>query len=57
MEVFEYASQGKKSSRTKYTRLKVGPSVWKKSLSSMKRNISLNTLKHDVKKDLQELRM
>ena len=71
-EVFEYASQGRISSRNNYARLKVpfrkttmgqkslsyiGPSVWNKLPSSMKRNISLNMLKHDVKKHLQELRM
>ena len=62
-EVFEYASQGRISSRNNYARLKVpfrkttmgqkslsyiGPSVWNKLPSSMKRNISLNTFKHDV---------
>ena len=66
-EIFEYASQGRISSRNNYTRLKVpfrkstmgqkslsyiGPSVWNKLPSSMKRNISLNTFKHDVKKML-----
>ena len=72
-EVFEYASQGRISSRNNYARLKVpfrkttmgqkslsyiGPSVWKKLLSSMKRNISLSKFKHDVKKHyLQELRV
>ena len=72
-EVFEYASKGRISSRNNYARLKVpfrksamlkkclsyiGPSVWNKLPSSMKRNISLNTFKHDVKKHyLQELRM
>ena len=72
-EVFEYASQGRISSRNNYARLKVpfrkttmgqeslsyiGPSVWNKLPSSMKRNISLNTFKHDMKKRyLQELRM
>ena len=66
-EVFEYAS------RNYYARLKVpfhktsmgqkslsyiGPSVWNKLPSSMKKNISLNTFKHDVKKHyLQEFRM
>ena len=72
-EVFEYASQGRISSRNNCTRLKVpfrkttmgqkslsyiGPSVWNKLPSSLKRSISLNTFKHDVKKSyLQELRM
>ena len=27
----------------------VGPSVWNKLQSSMERNISLNTFKHDIK--------
>ena len=64
-EVFEYASQGRINSRNNYTELKVpfgkttmgqkslsyiGPSVWKKLPSSMKRNIILNKFKHDVKK-------
>ena len=63
-EVFEYASQGRISSRNNYARLKVpslktnmeqknllyiNPSIWNKLPSSMKRNISLNTFKHDVK--------
>ena len=72
-EVFEYASQGRISSRNNYAKLKVpfrkttmgqkslsyiGPSVWNKLPSSMKRNISLNKFKHDVKKHyLQELRI
>ena len=72
-EVFEYASQGRISSRNNCTRLKVpfrkttmgqkslsyiGPSVWNKLPSSLKRSISLSTFKHDVKKSyLQELRM
>ena len=72
-EVFEYASQGRISSRNNYARLKVpfrkttmgqkslsyiGPSVWNKLPSSMKRNISLNKFKHDVKKHyLRELRV
>ena len=35
-----------------------GRSVWNKLASSMKKKISLNTLKHDVKKHhLQDLRM
>ena len=71
-EVFEYASQGRISSRNNYAKLKVpfrkttmgqkslsyiGPSVWNKLPSSMKRNI-LNKLKHDVKKHyLRELRI
>ena len=70
---FEYASQGRISSRNNYSKLKVpfrkttmgqkslsyiGPSVWNKLPSSMKRNISLNKFKHDVKKHyLQELRI
>ena len=72
-EVFEYASQGRISSRNNYAKLKVpfrkttmgqkslsyiGPSVWNKLPSSMKRNISLNKFKHDVKKNyLRELRI
>ena len=72
-EVFEYASQGRISSRNNYARLKVpfrkttmgqkslsyiGPSVWNKLPSSMKRNISLDKFKHDVKKYyLRELRV
>ena len=63
-EVFEYASQGRIISRSNYAKLKVpfrkttigqkslsyiGPSVWNKLPSSVKRNI-LNKLKHDVKK-------
>ena len=72
-EVFEYASQGRISSRNNYARLKVpfrkttmgqkslsyiGPSVWNKLSSSMKRNISLNKFKHDMKKHyLRELRV
>ena len=66
-EVFEYASQGRISSRNNYTRLKVpfrktnmgqerlsfiGPSVWKKLPGTMKRHINLNTFEHDVKKHL-----
>ena len=36
----------------------IGLSVWKKLPNSMKRNISLNTLKHDIKKQhLHQLRM
>ena len=65
-EVFEYASQGRISSRNNYAKLKVpfrkttmgqkSPSVWNKLPSLMKRNISLNKFKHDVKKHyLQEL--
>ena len=72
-EVFEYASQGRISSRNNYAKLKVpfrkntmgkksllyiGDSVWDKLSSSIKRNISLNEFKHDVKKHyLQELRI
>ena len=70
-EVFEYASQGRASSRNNSTRLKssfsknmgqkslshIGPRVWNKFPSLMKRNISLNKFKHDVKKHLQELGM
>ena len=72
-EVFEYASQGRISSRNNYAKLKVpfrkttmgqkslsyiGPSVWNKLPSLMKRNISLNKFKHDVKKHyLRELRI
>ena len=71
-EVFEYASKGRLSLWNNYARRKVpfrkttmgqkslsyiGSSVWNKLASSMKRKISLNTLKHDVKKHLQDLRM
>ena len=72
-EVFEYASQGRISLRNNYARLKVpfrkstmgqkslsyiGPSIWNKLPSSMKKTLCLNTFKHDVKKHyLQELRM
>ena len=72
-EAFEYASQGRISSRNNYATLKVpfrkttmgqkslsyiGPSVWNKLPSLMKRNISLNKFKHDVKKHyLRELRI
>ena len=72
-EVFEYASQERISSRNNYAKLKVpfrkttmgqkslsyiGPSVWNKLPSSMKRNISLNKFKHDVKKHyLRELKI
>ena len=70
-EVFEYVSQGRISSRNNYATLKVpfhkttmgqeslsyiGPSVWNKIPSLMKRN-SLNKFKHDLKKHLQELRI
>ena len=72
-EVFEYASQGRISSRNNYAKLKVpfrkttmgqkslsyiGPSVWNKLPSLMKRNISLNKFKHDAKKHyLRKLRI
>ena len=70
-EVFEYVSQDRISSRNNYVKKVpfckttmgqkslsyIGSSVWNKLPSSMKRNISLNMLKHDVKKHLQELRM
>ena len=72
-EVFEYASQGRISSRNNYAKLKVpfrkatmgqkslsyiGYSVWNKLPSSLKRNISLNKFKHDMKKHyLRELRI
>ena len=72
-EIFEYAWQGRISSRNNYARLEVpfrkttmrqkslsyiSPSVWNKLPSSMKRNIGLNTFKHDLKKHyLQELRI
>ena len=72
-EVFECASQGRIRSSNNYPKLKVpirkttmgqkslsyiGPSVWNKLSSSMKRNISLNKFKHDVKKRyLRELRI
>ena len=71
-EVFDYASQGRISSRNNYTKLKIpfrkttmgqkslpyiGPSVWNKLPSSMKRNTGLNKFKHDVKKHyFRELR-
>ena len=70
-EVFEYASQGTISSRNNYAELKVPfhkttmgqkslsyihPSVWNKLPSSMKRKISLNKFRHNVKKHyLREL--
>ena len=70
-KVFEYAWQGRISSRNNYAKRKVpfcktttgqkslsynGPTVWNKLPSSMKRNISLNKFKHDVKKHyLREL--
>ena len=72
-DVFEYDSQRRISSRNNYAKLKVpfrktsmgqkslsyiGPSVWNKLPSLMKRNISLNKFKHDVKKHyLRELRI
>ena len=72
-KLFEYASKGGLSLWNDYARLKVpfrkttmgqkrlsyiGGSVWNKLPSSMKRSMSLNTFKHDVKKHhLQELRM
>ena len=70
-EVFEHASQIRISSRNNYARdlkflsktLTWGRKVchilvWNKFPSSIKRNISLNTFKYDVKKIyLQELRM
>ena len=72
-DVFEHASQRSINSRNNYAKLKVpfrkttmgqkslsyiGPSVWNKLPSSMKKNISLNKFKHDVKKHyLQELRI
>ena len=72
-EVFEYASQGRISSRNNYARLNVpfrktnmgqnslsylGRSVWNTLPSSMKRNMNLNTFEDNVKKHyLQELRM
>ena len=72
-KVPEYASQGRISSKNICDRLKVhvrksgsgqkdlsyiGPSIWTKLPSSVKRNINLNTSKHDVKQHyLQELRM
>ena len=72
-KVFEYASERRISSKNNYAKLKVpfrkttmgqkslsyiGPSVWNKLPSSMKRNISLNKFKHDVKKNyLRELRI
>ena len=58
-------SANKENSRNNYARHKapfrqvnigrkslpyIGSSVWNKLPGSMKRNISLNTLKHDVKK-------
>ena len=70
-EVFEYVSQDRISSRNNYVKKVpfckttmgqkslsyIGSSVWNKLPSSMKRNNSLNMLKQDVKKHLQELRM
>ena len=64
-EVSECASQGRISSRNNYARLMgqeslsyIGPPVWNKLPSSMKRNINLNKFKHDVKKHyLRELRI
>ena len=72
-EVFEYASQGRISSRNNYAKVKfpvrkttvgqkslsyVSASVWNKLQSLIKRNISLNKIKHDVKKIyLKELRI
>ena len=69
-EVFEYALQGRISSRNNYARAKssknmgqkslsyIDPSVWNKLPSSLKRNISLIMFKHGVKSYyLQELRM
>ena len=72
-EVFEHVSKGRIRVRKNYTRVKVpfwktsmgqkslsytGPSVWNKLPSSIKRNISLNTFKHDVRKyHWQELKM
>ena len=72
-EVFEYASQGRISSRNNYAKLKVsfrkatmgqkslsyiGHSVWNKLPNSLKRNMSLNKFKHDMKKHyLRELRI
>ena len=72
-EVFVYALQDRISSRNNYAKLKIpfrkttmgqkslsciGPSVWNKFRSSMKRNISLNKSKHYVKKHyLRELRI
>ena len=66
-EVFEHASQGRISSKNNYARLKIpfhktsmaqkslshiGPSVCNKLPSSMKRNITLNKFKHDMRKHL-----
>ena len=72
-EVFEYASQGRISSRNNLAKLKIpflktnmvqkrlsyiGPSVRNKLPSSMKRSNSLNKFNHDVKKHyLRELRI
>ena len=72
-EVFEYASQGRISSRNNYAKLKVpfrkttmgqkslsyiGPSIWNNLPRSMERSISLNKFKHDKKKHyLRELRI
>ena len=70
-EAFEYASQGRISSRNNYATLKVpfrkttmgqkslsyiGPSVWNKLPSLMKRNISLSKF-NDGKKHLRQLRI
>ena len=66
-EVFEYASQGAISLRNNCAKLKVpfqkinmrhkslsyiGPSIMSKLPSSVKRSISSNTFKYDVKKTL-----
>ena len=72
-EVFEYASQGRISSRNNLAKLKIpflktnmgqkrlsyiAPSVRNKLPSSMKRSNSLNKFNHDVKKHyLRELRI
>ena len=72
-EVLEYDSQGRISSRNNYAKLKfpfrkttigqesvsyIGPSVWNKLPSSMKRNISLSKFKYNVEKHyLRELRI
>ena len=68
-EVFEYTPQGRINSRNNYAKLKVpfrkttmgqkslsyiGPSVWNKLPSLMKRNINLDKFKHDVKNIIYE---
>ena len=61
-EIFEYLSQCRISSKYNLMGHRIlsyiCPSVWNKLPSSMKKNVSLDTFKHDVKKHyLEELRM